>query len=491
MGLMRFVVTPPQRLTDEMVRHAYLSGIDRLAWQVRAWADGDQLVLERAVSDSGNLHVPWEVEGHGRPTLSTACLNEEFGPHHLPLELARGTVGQLRNQLSEWQALGLNVAEKITEKTAEATALLARAATSQEDLRASGDLAQQSLRAALDAADLLVATYTDQAIAIRRRRGAKLPTIFGGDLGISLLDDQTAGQFPVCFNTAVMPLCWREIEATEGSYYWTVCDKQIQWCRSHNLKVCGGPLLKLDARSLPDWLFLWEGDFENLLSFASDFITATVRRYRGKVDLWVCSSRMNSVELFSLSEREKLRLAARSVELIRSADPDTPVVISFDQPWAEYMSRRQIDFPPLHFADALVRTDLGISGLMLEINVGDAPGGTLPRIPLELGRQLDHWSIFDLPLLVSFSVPSSDTEDPSADRQVRHLPGIWTPQSQQAWAARNVPLLLAKPHIEAIFWNQLRDAEPHDFPHAGLFDAHRNAKPVLKTLASIRQLYLK
>ncbi|NQU20226.1 MAG: endo-1,4-beta-xylanase [Candidatus Nealsonbacteria bacterium] len=490
MGLMRFIVTPPERLTDEMVGHAYLSGIDRLAWQVRARADGDQLVLERSVSDTGNLHVPWEVEGHGRPTLSTACLNEEFGPHHLPLELARGTVGQLRNQLAEWRVAGLDVAKKITEKEAEATALLGRAATSQ-DRRVSGDLAQQALRAALDAADLLTATYADQAAAVRLRGGAKLPTVLGGDLGISLLDDRTAGQFPTCFNMAVMPLCWREVEATEGSYYWTVCDKQIEWCRSHNLKVCGGPLLKLDARSLPDWLFLWEGDFENVLSFVSDFITAAVQRYRGKVDLWVCSSRMNSADLLSLSEQEKLRLAARSIELIRAADPDTPVVISFDQPWAEYMSRRQIDFPPLHFADALVRAGLGISGLMLEINVGGAPGGTLPRIPLELGRQVDHWSIFGLPLLVSFSAPSADGDDPSADRQTRHASGIWTPQSQQAWAARNVPLLLAKPYVEAIFWNQLRDAEPHDFPHAGLFDADGNAKPALQTLASIRQTYLK
>ena len=35
MGLMRFQIHPPERITDEMVQQAYLSGIDRVAWPVR------------------------------------------------------------------------------------------------------------------------------------------------------------------------------------------------------------------------------------------------------------------------------------------------------------------------------------------------------------------------------------------------------------------------------------------------------------------------
>jgi hypothetical protein len=67
----------------------------------------------------------------------------------------------------------------------------------------------------------------------------------------------------------------------------------------------------------------------------------------------------------------------------------------------------------------------------------------------------------------------------------------WSPKTQQIWMARWLPLLLSKPYINGIFWNQLRDSEPHEFPHAGLFDLRRHPKPVLRALGSIRQGFLK
>jgi hypothetical protein len=45
--------------------------------------------------------------------------------------------------------------------------------------------------------------------------------------------------------------------------------------------------------------------------------------------------------------------------------------------------------------------------------------------------------------------------------------------------------------VQGVVWNQLRDGQPHDFPHGGLFDDRRQAKRALRTLATIRQTYLK
>ena len=491
MGLMQFVVSPPERITDELVQQAYLSGVDRIAWQVSTSRRGDELVLQRSVSESANLHVPWPVEGHGRPTLSTGSLIERPEPYQLPLEIARGAVNQVRNQLSDWEMIGLVVPGAVVERLSEAMGHFARAATGQADRAASAESAERAIRAALDAGDLLTGSYVEQTMAIRHRGGDKLPCLLGGDLGVSLLDDYTAKQFLLCFNAAAVPVRWREIEASEGSYHWTICDKQIGWCRAGGLKVCGGPLLQLDPGGLPDWLYLWEGDFDNLMSFASEFITSAVTRYRGKVDLWLCAGRLNAAEVLSLSEEDKLRLAARTIELVRSLDPDTPALISIDQPWAEYMSSREMDFPPLQFADALVRVGLDLAGLVLEINLGYYPGGTLPRTTLEFSRQLDCWSVFGLPLVLSISVPGAYHDDPLARRGVKLAPGSWTANSQQAWVARYVPLILAKPYVQGVIWNQLCDGQPHDFPHGGLFDQRQHAKPALRTLAAIRQAHLK
>jgi len=491
MGLMRFVVTPPERLTEAAVQQAYLSGLDRVAWQVRATGADGELQLRRSVSDSGNLHFPWPVPGHGLVTLCTGSLRERPEPYQLPLELARGTLAQLRDQLSEWQTIGLAIPDRIHQKATEAVRHFSRAAVSQEQPAESAAEAEAAIRAALAAGDLLSATYTDQAISFRRRGGQKLAALMAANLGSATFDAGAGQQYLSAFNGACVPFCWRDTEASEGTYRWELWDRQIKWSAANNLRVCGGPLLLLDSCGLPDWLALWEDDFENILSFVSDFITATIERYRGKVALWQCAARLNTGEILNLSEEDKLRMAARTVELTRRLDPQTPAVISFDQPWAEYMSRREVDFPPLHFADALVRAGLDLSGIMLEINVGYHPGGTLLRSLLEFGQQLDFWSMLGLPLIVSISVPSAAGPDPRARRKVRLASRAWSPQVQHAWVARYLPMILAKPYVQGVVWNQLFDSQLHDFPHGGLFDQQGQAKPALRTLAQIRRTLLK
>jgi len=491
MGLMRFIVCLPECATEDAVAQACLSGIDGFVWQSKAELRGDRLVLRRAVSDSGSLQIPWDVEGHGRLMLSTGTLSEEFGPHLLPLELARGTLGQLRSQLADWQMMALAVPPRVGKMAAEATHDFSRAAVSRDERTASAELAQRALQRALDAGELLAAAYAGQVLAVRRRGGTRLGTFLGGDLGNSPLEEDVAGPFLGAFNAAVVPANWREIEAGEGSRYWTLTDQQIRWCKSHGLKVCCGPLPLFDSRGLPDWLYLFEDDFDELLSLTSDFVRATVERYRGQVDTWLCAGRLNSSDTLALSDDRKLHLAARCIELVRSLDRDVPAVLSLDQPWGEYTAHKETDFPPLHFADALVQAGLDPTGLALEINLGYHPGGTLPRDPLEFSRQLDTWSLLGLPLTVCLTVPSETYRDPGAERRVSLPQGRWSPQAQQGWMARYIPLLLAKPCVQAVLFNQIRDSEPHGFPHGGLFDAEKRPRPALRALATLRQACLR
>jgi hypothetical protein len=491
MGLMRFIVSPPDRMTEETVEQAYLSGLDRIPWKVQTRVAEGQLILERPISESASLHIPWDVPGFGRLVLSTASLMEREQPYHLPLELARGKIGQVRNQLADWQSIGLQVPATVVARLDEAVEALGRAAVTRNGALPSVPQAQEALRLGVEAAQMLAFCYTEQALAVRRRVNGKLPAALAGDLGTGLLDDNTAGLFLQTFNAAVIPFAWREIVASEGAYAWSVTDTQVEWSRAHGLGVYGGPLIQLDRAALPDWLYVWEGEFDDILSFVCEYVQAVVTRYRGKIGVWQCAGRLNSLDALGLSEEETLRLAARVIELVRALDPDTPVVISFDQPWAEYMNRRELDFPPLHFADALVRAGLGLSGLMLEMNVGFHPGGTLTRDPMDVGRQLDHWSLLGLPLHVAVCVPSSPHDDPLARRRVRMAPESWSVKTQQSWVAQVVPLLLAKPYVQGVIWNQLRDCEPHEFPHGGLFDLRRQPKPALRTLTSIRQAHLK
>jgi hypothetical protein len=251
--------------------------------------------------------------------------------------------------------------------------------------------------------------------------------------------------------------------------------------------------LELDDRGVPDWTYLWEGDFDSLLSFMLDHVSAVVKRYRGKVHLWQVAARMSHGRALALGEEQRLQIAARAIDKVRELDPNTPLIATFDQPWAEYLATEQLDLAPLHFADALVRADLGLSGLGLEINVGYHPGASPHRTAFAYSRLIDTWNLLELPLLVALTLPSSVGEDPLAHGKTQVLASEGSEVSaatQRAWIERYVPLLLAKSPVQVILWNQLTDAKPHHYPHGGLFDLQDEPKPALESLRKIRQQLL-
>ena len=183
----------------------------------------------------------------------------------------------------------------------------------------------------------------------------------------------------------------------------------------------------------------------------------------------------------------------------------TPLVVSFDPPWGEYLALQQRDLAPYHFADALVRADLGLTGIGLEINAGYYPHGSPQRPAIEYGRLLDQWSLLGLPLMVLLTGASSTENDPKAVPAI-HVDGAdvysqdqdGTPRDragqssapQRERTASLLPLLLARSTVQVVLWNQLSDKPPHEFPHSGLFDGKQQAKPLLQTMRELRKNYL-
>lgn len=493
MGLLRLIVHDRERIPPDGLEHVYICGPDDLPWFSRAYFSGQQLIIERNEGDSGRVFVPWRIGGAGPILISTATLMERDNPYILEVELARGMINNLRNQIAQWEMMGLAVPEPLRAKVIEGTSQFARAATAQTDLAAAAEWAERSLVTTADAMHELTSEYVAQALAMRRLQQRQFTSWFGVHLGGHLPKANVARQVVNTFNMVSLPFTWRTIEAVEGRRDWTDADAQVEWAHSAGLRICAGPLLELDDRGVPDWTYLWEGDFESLLSFMIDHVRAAVERYRGKVHLWQVAARLTHGHSLGLSEEARLQLAAKAIDTVRRLDPATPLVVTFDQPWAEYLASEQLDLAPMHFADALVRADLGLSGLGLEINVGYHPGGSLRRGPLAISRLVDTWSLLELPLLVALTFPSSAGQDPQANGKVRVLSSEKdevTPQSQRDWIRDQVPLLLAKNAVQIVLWNQLSDAAPHHYPHSGVFDAADKPKPALEALKKIRQQYL-
>jgi hypothetical protein len=310
---------------------------------------------------------------------------------------------------------------------------------------------------------------------VQQRQSTRTIPLLGCRLRKEVPHRATRVAFVKAFNSVMVPFSWGRIESDEGRKRWTLSDAHVEWCQKRGLRICGGPLVELARKSLPDWLFLWEGDFDNLLSVASDHLRAVVERYRGKVAFWNAAGRLITGDVMGLDEEHKLRLAGQAISVVRSVDPETPVVVSFDQPWGEFLAHRETELPPLAFADTLVRADLGLAGICLEINVGLGKNDSLPRDRFEFDRLIERWSTLGLPLIVSITVPSAGDG--------------FTPESQQAWLETYVPILLSRPIVQGLFWNQLFDEEADELPHTGLIDAAGQHKPGFDALPALRKQF--
>jgi len=493
---MRFLTPQRERVSEEAVERAYMAGLDCVPTPChKSWEEEHILRMERAIDESGNFFIPWHVDGHGELLLSTASLMERELPYILPLELARGTVNRLRTRADVWQMAGLELPHELVTIMKSAVSSFTRAATSQHDEQLTATEAEDAVRQSLDAIVLLGDEYARQVLAFRREEVSPLPTVLAGNMGDEAMPENAEPMFGAAFNAAAVPLSWKHAQPTAGEWQWSLSDKQMQLCHRYGLKIFGGPLLRLEPDAFPDWVSAYQHDFEQLAARVQKHVSTTVERYRGQMHLWHCAASVNTKSNLPLTDEQRLRLAVLAIEVTRRADPRTPVFVSVDQPWAEYMTAQDTDLSPMHFAEMLVRAELGLAGIGLEVNLGYWPGGTLPRDILEISQHIDQWSLLGVPLVLLLTLPSSSDEDPLASQDAGR-PIRWasddgfSQENQKSRVERLLPMLLAKQSVQAVLWNQVFDSFPHEYAHGGLFDGQCKPKPSLSSLIDIRRNHL-
>lgn len=490
MGQMRFFAPQAERISDGAAKRAYIAGSEGVPWECRVEYDAGLLSISRDARESGQLYFPWNVLGYGELMLSTASLMERVRPYHLPVELARGSINKLRNQSYVWQQAGMTLPPKFAPLLREASTIFARAATSQHDDAAAANWAEQAICLAVEASELLVTNYAAQVLAIRRTNGAALSTLIVGRLDEVPTPPHDA-QFAAAFNMAAICPIWKEVEPVSGERDFSKIDAALVWARERGQRLMVGPLLTFAPKHLPDWLYLWEDEFEELQQFLRSHIEAVVQRYKGKVHLWHVAAGMNVNQSLELDEEQRLKLTVDAIELVRAIDPRTPVFVSFDQPWGEYIAGEDQELTPLNFADTLIRGELGLSGVGIDINFGYWPGGSMLRDPLELSRMIDRWTHLQVPLVVSLAIPSSTAGDIGARHASKPLSTMSAAGLSPAWQKQQLekilPLLASKQTVQAIVWNQWTDQHAHELPHAGLIDTTGKEKPALEYFKTFRR----
>ena len=360
-------------------------------------------------------------------------------------------VNRLRNQIAQWEMMGLVVPDDLRDEVLEATRDFSRAATTQDEPEPppSGPSARSPRPSTRWTAR--PPSYAEQAIEMRRAQSKKLDHLVRRAPGRPDAAGRTSRGN--CCRRSTWCRCRSRGGRSKPAKVAAIgseADAQVEWAQTAGLRIMGGPLLELDDRGVPDWTYLWEGDFDSLLGFMLDHVrdgrrsAIAARSTSGKSPSRMTHGHVLGAQRRASGCRSRPRRSPRSASSIRRRRSSS----SFDQPWAEYLASEQLDLAPLHFADALVRADLGLSGLGLEINVGYHPGGSPHRGPLAFSRLIDTWSLLELPLLVALTLPSSADEGPAwptAKIQVLSSEADEvTPESQRDWIERHVPLLLAK-----------------------------------------------
>jgi hypothetical protein len=495
MGVLKFRFEPPDlasRLPE--LRAAYITGQDRTPGRTAVEIRAGHLSCAREGPESGRVNVPWPVPGFGAPVLATATLAERDEPYDLAVELARGRLNDLRNQAADWRLLGLVCPPAFDTHLEAAQHAFAKAATSRHDPRAANGAAQACLVSSLTASDLLLEAYTEQVLRRRQEFAPRLSTLVSATLDADPRRNPGMSSVAAGLNAARVRCPWARLEPSEGRFRWDEVDEQLAWCRAARLTPTAGPLIDLRPGGLPDWLWLWGGEFDQILSMVEDLVRQAVGRYRGKLKIWHLVHRVGAGEILGLTEEEQLRLTARAVQVARRTDPNAQIVINFDRPWGAWMASSTFRIGPFHLADALARLEIGLSGIGLEFAIGYGNPGSLVRDLLEFSRVLDLFAFLSVPLFVTLAFPAGAGPDPQADPGVPVLAPLWprTPDDalQLEWASRWLALAIAKPYVRGVHWVHTSDAAPHLFPHAGLLRPDQSPRPLVDWMKSFRARYL-
>lgn len=473
MGVFRFQLTDESILTAEAAKKVYVASGEGIPWRCAVELLGTELRVHRPISDSGILHVPWHLSGRGSLMLTTANLREQAEPYDLAVELARGTLFRLKNQCVIWELAGLETSPTLNTQIQLATDRFMECVFANEPARRLEET-NACLRAALDAIDVLVDVFVDQIVATRRQDTKPQPTKW---LACPIRSHRPKGrqerEVLAAFNGAVVSPNWKEVESIEGEYRWDTSVDAVQWCASRGLRLCVGPIVRNSPAFLPNWLYLWQDDEDSLANYCASYVQSAVRQFEGNVGLWNVCAGFHAAGALEIPEESAVRLIAAMVGGVRQVDARTPLIVSFSQPFAEYMANESRELSPFHLADALIRAELGISGLGIEVS-----HDSMPRDWLQWNCHLDVWSQLDIPLIVTLSGPSSAL--PNAEDPV----GYWSSQDQLL--RRFVPLCLAKRNVHGVVWNQLSDAD-QGYPLHGLIDQRGKSKPGLLQLRKVRE----
>ncbi len=485
MGFYRFAIPDSDRFSPESLLSSQIVGLEGIPWPCKTSIETGHLVIFRNTDVSGRLLVPYQTDRFGDISLTSGTLPQKEEPYELELEVARGSLSRLRNQVSIWQEGGLEISRdfhtRLTELTQKFTAaLFQHNATGPGRTARCIDVIEQALEMMFEITD----EYSRQVTNIRRDQNQRLGLIFGAvgnaDAPIEVKSKQETT--PASLD---LPQVQQTVQPTRLAdrppsqpFDLDSLEPVIGWLgQGTDLRVLG-PLLDLGQANLPPWLEA-ESTFESRLRVITAYCRQLGKQYSGRIKSVHVVAGLNGVGHVNFSYPQQLQVTLDMLEALDQSLQNAALIVSFDQPWGERLSMASGGVPAMEIADSLLRYGARLSAFGLEFNLAYWPHGTMLRDPLQWVDLIDRWSQFGLPLAVYFSAPTGAA---AAQRQptrfYQTICGAPDPQRFSQYLSTTLRLMANRPTVSLLAWQYLTDHSNERFPLAGLLDADDVPKPV-------------
>ncbi|NOS99587.1 MAG: hypothetical protein HOP29_03065 [Phycisphaerales bacterium] len=465
---------------------AYLFGSDGVPLRADLnFADGVITCTKRATGPAG-LALLWPVDGAGRLLLETTRLTERDEPFVLNVELARGQLMRISHKSEDWGLFDCADARPLNEDASAATDLLIRALQA-DDPAVAAQRADESLGKSIRAGEAMTAFHAGVLLERRKQTAGFTRRVFGCHADPAAVVDTGAKLLAESFDFVTLPFAWKQIEPKEQAFNYKPLDTWVEWFSKNHIPMKGASLVSFQENAIPDWLYIWEHDFETVRDLVAEHIRRIVNRYGRYIQVWDVISGVHGIQGFSFNFEQLIELTRVAATVTRQVAPRCVSIIELIAPWGEYYARNQRTIPPMLYAEMLVQSGIQFDALGLQFCFGAGVDGMFVRDMLQISALMDKFGGFGKPVhLTAVQVPSA------VGKGVTDPPGgvwrhRWNESVQSQWLREFYTIALSKPFVETVSWRSLADVPGGPVPHGGLLKTDLARKEAFNSLAALRR----
>jgi len=466
-------------------RGAHLIGNDGIPIRGDIDVVNDEFHCAARMRDPFGLSLLWPVSGFGSVQLETTRLPVRDKPYLLNLELARHRLMRITLKREEWGLFDYHGLDEISAQIDQARDLFIQALSAGDDFAAAAPLADEALRIALEASERISRFHADVFLNRRQQSGGFNRDFIGA--AVSPHAPPTALSPEVCklVDFIRVPFVWRETQPAEQKINFDHTDAWVKACSGAKLPLRGGPLLNFGVRSVPDWMYIWENDFDTIIEYARQHIQRCVKRYSRQVSTWIVASGLHADTVFSFNFEQIMELTRMAAATARDLAPRAQIVIDLTQPWGEYSARNQRTVPPLLFADMAVQSGIPFDAFGLQFLFGLSAEGYRLRDLLQISALIDKLANLGKTLhITAVAVPSAaDAGGDETGGGIWHEP--WSAQTQADWLSAFCEIALSKPYVDSVCLESLADNGNSPIPTGGVLNADFTPKAAFGRLAEL------